>query len=274
MIFLAMILCFGILASDGGIEKSVLIPTPTVLALFIAAPIGLLILLWLGTIRPPQLHFHISLLYLAGFVLLLVAGAVNGIIAPSQHLHGGLTGAGSAWTVGQVHAVLFGAPTLAAFGAIYHWAPKIYGKGLNAFLGAVQWLCLLGGFLATATGHWLAGYDGAPWHVVGYTGSEASTWANYAKLSTAGGVLVGLGILVFAANAAMAWGQARRLAADQRPGDPYQATTLEWATTSPPPDDNFDTLPEVRSDAPLADWRAQQEQGASADQAVVAGSGA
>jgi cytochrome c oxidase subunit 1 len=259
LIFLTLVLAFGILASDGGIEKAVLIPTPTVLTLCIAAPIGLLLLLWLGTIRPAALHLHLSLAYVAGFVVLLVAGAVNGIVAPSQHLHGGLTGAGSAWTVGQVHALLFGAPTLAAFAAIYHWAPKLYGKGLNSLLGALQLLCLLLGFLATALGHWLAGYDGAPWHVATYTGPDASRWANSATLSSAGGVLVALGLLLFAGNAAITYARASQLPEERRPADPYGGTTLEWATSSPPPEDDFDSLPEVRSDAPLADWRAQQQ---------------
>jgi heme/copper-type cytochrome/quinol oxidase subunit 1 len=226
-----------------------------VLSLFVAAPIGLLVLLWLGTIRPAEVRLHVSLLYVAGFVILLVAGAVNGVIAPSQHLHGGLTGAGSAWTVGQVHAVLFGAPTLAAFGAIYHWAPKIYGKALNALLGVFQWLLLLVGFLLAALGSWLAGYDGAPWHVTTYTGPDAHTWFNDARIGVAGGVLIALGLLVFVGNATMTWALARRAPEDQRPGDPYEAATLEWATASPPPDDDFDLIPDVRSDAPLADWR-------------------
>ncbi len=264
-IFLALILCFGILAADGSIEKAVLIPTPTVLTLLIAAPVGLLVLLWLGTIRPRQLHGHLSLAYVAGFVLLLVAGAVNGAIAPSQHLHGGLTGAGSAWTVGQVHALLFGAPTLAAFAAITHWAPKIYGKGLNLVLGALQFVCLFVGFLVMAFGQWLAGYDGAPWHVSSYVGSRASSWATYAGLSSAGGVLVALGLLLFAGNAAITWARAGQLPEASRQADPYGGATLEWATSSPPPEDNFDTLPEIRSDAPLADWRAQQ----AADEAVA-----
>jgi len=264
LIFVTMLLTFGILADDGTIEKAVLLPTPSVLSLLVAAPIGLLVLMWLGSIRPATLRFHVSWLYVVGFVGLLVAGAVNGIIAPSQHLHGGLTGAGSAWTVGQVHAVLFGAPTLAAFGAIYHWGPKIYGHALNAVLGALQWLLLFGGFLVTALAGWLAGYDGAPWHVVTYTGPNAHDWVDYARHGTAGGVMVGVGLLVFLGNVTLAWLAGRAASAEERPGDPYEADTLEWCTSSPPPEDNFDVLPEIRSAAPAADWRREQAPAGSA----------
>jgi len=252
LVFATLVLAFGVLAADRTVEHAVLQPTPTVLTALIAAPIGLLVLMWLGTIRPASLHLHISLAYVFGFVALLVAGGVNTVIAPSQHLHGGANGAGSAWTVGQVHAVMFGAPTLAAFAAIYHWAPKIYGMALNALLGAVQFLCLLAGFLTMAAGQWIAGYDGAPWHVGSYTGPDASNWANYAKVSSAGGLLVALGLLLFCGNAAISWARARTVPESSRPANPYEGTTLEWGTSSPPPEDNFDSIPEVRSAAPLA----------------------
>jgi cytochrome c oxidase subunit 1 len=246
LIFAALIFSFGVLAADRTVEKAVLLPTPTVLTALIALPIGLLVLLWLGTVRPAVLHLHISLAYVFGFVALLAAGAVNALVAPSQHLPWG-----SAWTVGQVHAVLFGAPAMAAFGAIYHWAPKIYGLALNALLGALQFLCLLAGFLTMAIGQWLAGYDGAPWHAASYSGPDASTWANYAKVSSAGGVLVALGLLLFCGNAAISWARARTLPEPERPGNPYGGATLEWGTSSPPPEDNFDSIPEARSAYPL-----------------------
>jgi heme/copper-type cytochrome/quinol oxidase subunit 1 len=68
-------------------------------------------------------------------------------------------------------------------------------------------------------------------------------------------VMIALGLLVFVANALMTWGLARRTPDQDRPADPYEASTLEWATSSPPPEDDFDVIPDVRSDAPLADWR-------------------
>ena len=253
LIFLAAVLSFGVLAADASIERAVLIPTPSVLSVAIAIPVGLLALLWLGTIRPNALRPHVSLLFLGGFLLLLVAGAVNAVIAPSQHLVGGSNG--SEWTVGQVHALLFAAPTMAAFAGIYHWSPKIWGRGLNQLLGTLQALLLLGGFAATSLGAWLAGYDGAQWHLDDYAGAKASTYANYAKLASAGGVLVALGLLVFLANVALTWQRVRGAHVEDLATDPYEGSTLEWAASSPPPLHNFDTVPEIRSASPVADAR-------------------
>ena len=253
LIALAAVLSFGILAANASIERAVLIPTPSVLSVAIVIPVGLLVLLWFGSIRPAELRPHVSLLYLGGFLLLLVAGAVNAIIAPSQHLVGGLNG--SEWTVGQVHALLFAAPAMAAFAGIYHWSPKIWGRALNQLIGVLQALLLLGGFLATSLGAWLAGYDGAPWHVDDYIGAKSDHYFNYAALASLGGVLVGLGLLVFLLNIGLTLKRVRGEHVADLPGDPWEGQTLEWATTSPPPAHNFDAAPEVRSDAPLTDRR-------------------
>ena len=253
LIFAAAIFCFAILTADGTIQRSALLPTPSILSVAVAIPVGLCALMWLASVRPGDLRPHVSLLYVVGFLLFLVGAAVNAAIAPSQHLAGGV--AGSAWTTGQIHAVLFAAPTLALFGALYHWSPKIWGKGLNQILGALQWLLLVAGFAATSLGAWLAGYDGAPWHVDNYSQAKADHYFNYAKLASAGGALVFLGLLVFLANVGLTWWSARN---SSQEADPYEAPTLEWATASPPPEENFDVLPDVRSDAPLADFRASQ----------------
>jgi len=239
LIFAAAVLSFAILTADGTITTSALLPTPSILSVAVAVPVGLLALLWLASIRPQELRFHVSLLYLVGFALLLVAAGANAIIAPSQHLPGGTTA--SEWTVGQIHAVLFAAPTLALFGAVYHWSPRIFGRALNQMLGVLQWLLLLVGFGATAAAQWLAGYDGAPWHVANYAQAKANHFYNYAKLATAGGVLVALGLLVFVANAGLAWWTGSRGPQDV---NPYDAGTLEWAG---------DLIPDVRSDTPVAD---------------------
>ena len=249
-IFAFAVLSFGILAADTNALHAVLIPTPTVLSALVVLPAGLCLLLWLGTIRPAELRLHVSLLYVAGFVLLCLLGGANAVGAALKGLSGN-----SAWTTGQLHAVLFGAPTLAAFAGIYHWAPKIWGRPLRATLGVLQWLLLFGGFVVSAVGSWFLGYAGAPWHVDHLTGpGTKSSWLALSRLSGLGGGLIALGIVVFVVN--LAYSVLGPAPAEATPDDPYEAATLEWATSSPPPEDNFSYVPEVQSDRPLADLRA------------------
>jgi cytochrome c oxidase subunit 1 len=252
-IFGFAVLSFGILAANSTAGQAVLLPTPTLLSAFLVVPAGLCALMWLATIRPDELRLHVSLLYVAGFVLLCALGGGNAVGAAVKGLHGN-----SAWSTGQLHAVVFGAPTLAAFAAIYHWAPKIWGRVLHPLLGAVQFLLLFGGFAVSAAGSWALGYDGAPWHIDDLTGpGSKSGWLALSRLEGIGGGLIALGVLVFALNLAVSLLGSRGAPAE--PGaldDPYEGSTLEWATSSPPPEDNFTYLPEITSDAPLADRRA------------------
>jgi cytochrome c oxidase subunit 1 len=251
-IFAFAILSFGILAADTNALHAVLLPTPTLVSALVVLPTGLCVLLWLGTIRPAQLRLHVSLLYVAGFVVLCLLGGANAIGAALKGLPGD-----SAWTTGQLHAVLFGAPTLAAFAGIYHWAPKIWGRPLRATLGVLQWLLMFGGFLVSALGSWFLGYAGATWHVDHLTGpGTKSSWLALGRLSGLGGGLIALGIVVFVVN--LAYSALGPGSDEVGPADPYEGATLEWATSSPPPEDNFTYVPEVQSDRPLADLRAAE----------------
>jgi cytochrome c oxidase subunit 1 len=256
------VLSFGILAANVSDAQAVLLPTPTLVSAFLVAPAGLCLLLWLGTVRPTDLRLHVSLLYVAGFTLLCLFGALNAIIAAFEHLS-----SESAWSTGQLHAVLFGAPTLAAFAGLYHWAPKVWGRQLNAALGALQWGLLFVGFTVSAAGSWMLGYAGAPWRVADLTGPASKpSWLALARLAGVGGVLVSLGIVVFVINLALTWFGSRSGSgpSDLSPGDPYDGMTLEWATTSPPPEDNFIYVPEIRSGTPLTDLREDSAQASAA----------
>jgi cytochrome c oxidase subunit 1 len=261
-IFAFAVLSFGILASGASTSSSILLPTPTVVSALVLLPAGLCLLLWLGTIRPAELRLHISLLYVLGFVVLCLLGGLNAVVAAIRGVtvDAPFRAMGSAWSTGQLHAVLFGAPTLAAFAGIYHWAPKIWGRHLKPWLGIAQWLLLFGGFVLSAAGSWLLGYKGAPWHVADLTGKGApSSWLGLARLESVGEALIVLGILAFALNLAVSL----LGPGEQAPDDPYEGTSLEWATSSPPPEDNFAYVPEVRSDTPLLDVKAAANGGRS-----------
>lgn len=236
-------------AAGNQVADAVVLPTYSPLTAAIALPVGVLALVWLGSLRFGTPRLHLSLAFVAGFLLLLLFGAANAGVAALRD------GVGGAWANGNLHVVAFGAPLLLAVAAIHHWAPKIWGRPLGQGLGAVTFLALLGGFLFMGLGAYLMGYDGAPAHVEDLTDSG---WINFARLAAAGGILVIVGVLALVANLVSA-GRGRGEPAGD---DPYEGLTLEWATTSPPPPHNFESVPEVRSDSPLLDLR--NESGATA----------
>ena len=227
-------------------DSAVVLPTYTIATTLVVLPIGVLVLVWLNTARLGKAPLHVSLLYVVGFVLLLVTGAANAVGAAAKGIDGP-----SAWTTGNLHVVVFGAPTLLAFGAIYHWAPKLWGRKLSQPLGALVFLLLFGGFFVSGMAGYILGYQGAPSHV----SAVAHKFQSMNRVAAAGGGLVILGVFVFLLDVLV---HLIREAGEPAEDDPYQALTLEWATTSPPPLHDFDTVPEVRSAAPLADVRAAE----------------
>jgi heme/copper-type cytochrome/quinol oxidase subunit 1 len=209
--------------------RSVLPPTATVPTAAIGLPGGLVVLAWLATLRRGHPRPHPTLLFAAGFVLLLGIAAVAAPIAAVVGVEGDEA---VAFRNAQVTIVVFGAPLLAVAGAVHHWAPKLWGRSLPSGLGALQFLLLFGGAAVAAFPGYLTGLGAG---------------ASLAPVAIAGYALIALGLVSFAAGPLLA----RRGpdASDER----QEGLTLEWATPSPPPPHNFDSLPEVRSAHPLLD---------------------
>ena len=237
-------LSFGAWAAGTEVADAVIVPNFSVLTTLVAAPIGLLALLWLATMAQGSPRIHPSVLYVAGALLLWLVGAAGAAWAAAEDVAGG-----TAFSVGYAHVVAFGAPTLLAFGAFHHWAPKIWGRHLNAGLAGLEVLLLLGGFVIGGVASFALGIDGAPAHVTDL--GDNSDWTNLSRAASLGGLLVLAGVVLFVVNVLTA----RR---DSQP-DPYDGLTLEWATASPPALHNFDAVPEVRSPYPLADARANPD---------------
>jgi heme/copper-type cytochrome/quinol oxidase subunit 1 len=215
--------------------------------LYVAIGIGailppLAILGLLGdTARAGSLSLKAPLVLALASVLLLLAGAVAGavqVIEPLELM-------GTSWQAGQVHLVLLGGCGLAAFAALWFWAPKIWGTHLPEKAGYLVALLLLGGAVLLAAPDLVAGLsEDLP---RGASEWESDTVDATNGIGLAGAALSTLGALVGVAAVA---GAARRRnvpAVD----DPWGGFTLEWATTSPPPAANFVDVPVVESATPL-----------------------
>ena len=249
-IVLVATVAFGAWAAGGEVGDALVLPTYSPLTALVVLPVGLLVLTWLGTTAKGRPRLHPSLLFVAGAAALMGVGALNAAAAAAVGVEG------AAWTTGHLHTVVFGPPTLLFFGAAYHWAPKVFGRHLSAAVGSVAFMGLFAGFLGLGLGGYLLGYDGAPAHLQDYPFTESGT--TFGLLATVGGVLVVLGVLAFVADLMLSVALHR---GDEAGDDPYQGLTLECATTSPPPDHNFEAVPEVRSAHPLLDLRTASAEG-------------
>jgi cytochrome c oxidase subunit I+III len=132
------------------------------------------------------------------------------------------------------------------FGAFYYWWPKIYGYVLDERLGKLSFWLIFIGFNLTFFPMHVAGLLGMPRRI--YTFQEGLGWDVYNLLATIGAYILTAGIAATAVN----FFSSRRRGASAAP-DPWGGETLEWATTSPPPDYNFLQIPNVRSREPLWD---------------------
>lgn len=238
------ILSFGAWWLPDGAGRALVLPNPPALNAALGGVIGIVVLVLLGTAAKGRVRPHVSLLFVAGWVLLLALAAANAAIAALVGVDG------RAWTEGFLHTAVFGAPTLLVAGSVYHWAPKLFGRHLSQAAGGAVFLLLFGGFALLGLGDFLLGYNGAPARVADYPAGE--NWGTFASLGTIGGLLLAAGGIVLIADVLRALA-GKAPAAEE---DPYEGLTLEWAAASPPPPHNFDAIPEVRSPYPVLDLRA------------------
>lgn len=238
-------LSFGVWAAGGEVIDALVLPTYTPLTALVALPVAVVVLAWLATALQACPHLHVSVLFVVAFLALTGVGVLHVGAAAAVGVRG------QAWTTGHLHTVAFGAPTLLLFAAVYHWAPKMLGRHLSPKLGASCFLALSGGFFLLGLGSYLLGYDGAPAHVGDYP--FTSSGSTFSALAGVGTALVLVGVLAFALDVARAAVLGRGEVAGP---NPYEGLTLEWATPSPPPPQNFESVPEVRSEQPVVDLRA------------------
>jgi cytochrome c oxidase subunit 1 len=223
----------------------VLLPFFSALSLLIAVPTGVKFFNWIGTMWRGQLQFKTPLLFSIGFLVVFLLGGITGVQQALAPVDFNVTD--TYFVVAHMHYVIM-ALVLAAFGGFYYWFPKFTGRMLDERLGKIHfWLFFIGINVTFLVQHQL-GLEGMPRRVVTYRASDDFGTLN--MVSTIGSFILGVGVLVFV------WNVIRTLRHGERVGnDPWDGQTLEWATTSPPPERNFDSLPPIRSERPFFDQK-------------------
>src|SRR4051794_31045047 len=220
----------------------------------LSVPAGIEYFGLLGTLIGGQLRYPTPLLFAIAVIPPFLVGGLTGIMVGSPaldvHVHD------SYFVVAHFHYTLFAGSVFGLFAGLYYWFPKMTGLMYDERLGRLQFvLMVIGTNLAFLPMFWL-GYRGMPRRIATYPADAGFATLNL--VSSVGGFVFGVSTLVLTATLF-------KTLAPRRPAGaaPWQGTTLEWASASPPPRFNFDAdhpLPPITSYAPLLDARLRREE--------------
>jgi cytochrome c oxidase subunit 1 len=214
--------------------------------MLIGVPTGIKIFNWIGTMWGGHIRFDTPMLFCIAFLFQFLIAGLTGIMLGVAPLDWQLTD--SYFVVAHFHYTLMGGTLFALFGGLYYWFPKATGRMLSETLGKWHFWLLVLGFHLTFDPQHFAGMLGMPRRI--YTYAAGRGWEGYNMVSSIGAATQGIAVLIFAVNVIISLRRGRVAG-----NDPWDAWSLEWATTSPPAEYNFETLPEVRSTRPLWDLK-------------------
>ncbi len=211
-------------------------------SMMIAIPSGVSIFAWIATLWHGRPMFRTPLLFLGGFIILFVIGGINGVMTAPVPFDWQLTD--SYFIVAHIHYVLVGINVFPVFGALYYWLPKMTGRMLSERIGRwVFWLMFIGANVAFFPMH-ITGMLGMPRRI--YTYQAGLGWTDLNVITTVGAYIfaLGVGLFIFDFFRSLKHGAIAG-------NNPWDAPTLEWSVSSPPPPYNFAVIPVVRSRHPL-----------------------
>nr|WP_255616870.1 cytochrome c oxidase subunit I [Aurantimonas sp. VKM B-3413] len=216
----------------------------------ITIPSAVAVFAWIATIWTGQVVLATPFYFFAAFISMFVIGGVSGVVTASVPADLQLTD--TYFVVAHIHYVLIGINLFAVLGGVHFWFPKFTGKMMSEVIGKASfWLIFVGFNVAFLPMH-VTGLLGMPRRI--YTYPENVGWATVNMITTVGAFILAFGILVFLVNVFVSL--RRGPAAGPNPWD---APTLEWATSSPPPVYNFTVMPTVASRHPL--WESRLDEG-------------
>ncbi|MGR4891010.1 cytochrome o ubiquinol oxidase subunit I [Sphingopyxis sp. LARHCG72] len=205
----------------------------------ISIPTGAKLFNWLFTMYRGRIRFELPMMWTVAFMLTFVIGGMTGVllaVPPADFvLHNSL------FLIAHFHNVIIGGVLFGLFAAINYWWPKAFGYKLDVFWGKVSFWCWVVGFWVAFTPLYILGLMGVTRRMRVFDDPSLQIWF----------VIAGIGALIVAAGigamlvqfAVSIW--RRKELRDETGGDPWDGRTLEWATSSPPPDYNFAFTPVI-----------------------------
>jgi cytochrome c oxidase subunit 1 len=215
-------------------------------SMVVGIPTGIKIFNWIGTMWGGKIQFKTSMLFCIAFLFQFLIAGLTGIMLASAPFDWQLSL--SYFVVAHFHYVIVGAILFAIFGAFYYWYPKITGRLMSERLGKLHfWLFVLGFHMTFDVMH-VPGLLGMPRRI--YTYEPGRGWDTLNLIVSIGAFIQGIAVLVFVANLVISFWKG-----DIAGNDPWDAWTLEWSASSPPPAYNFASIPTVASRRPLWDLK-------------------
>jgi cytochrome c oxidase subunit 1 len=202
--------------------------------MLIAVPTGVKIFSWLGTMWKGRIHMRTPMLWALGFITMFVLGGISGVMLAVVPFD--IAVSDTYFVVAHFHYVLFGGSMFTIFAGIYHWFPKMTGRMYNERLGKIHFWTTFVSFNATFGPMHLVGLEGMPRRVADYA-NQFAAWNMFISISS---FVLGASMLIFLYNIVWSWRNG-----PIAPANPWNAHTLEWQVSSPPPIFNFDEVPTV-----------------------------
>ncbi|MET0245424.1 MAG: cytochrome o ubiquinol oxidase subunit I [Sphingomonas sp.] len=206
----------------------------------ISIPTGAKLFNWLFTMYRGRIRFELPMMWTVAFMLTFVVGGMTGVllaVPPADFvLHNSL------FLIAHFHNVIIGGVLFGLFAAINYWWPKAFGFKLDVFWGKISFWCWVVGFWVAFMPLYILGLMGVTRRMRVFDDPSLQIWFVIAGIGAAI-IAVGIGAMLIQ-FAVSIW---RREELRDETGDPWNGRTLEWATSSPPPDYNFAFTPVIHS---------------------------
>ncbi|MBD2326217.1 cytochrome c oxidase subunit I [Alkalinema sp. FACHB-956] len=200
----------------------------------IAVPTGIKVFSWVATLWGGKLNLNSALFFAMGFVSMFVIGGISGVMLAAVpfdiHVHD------TYFVVAHFHYVLFGGSVFGIYAGVYHWFPKMTGRMMNETLGKIHFALTFIGFNLTFLPMHKLGLDGMNRRIAEYD----PKYATINMICTIGTYLLAVSTFPFLINAVWSWIKGEKALAN-----PWKGLTLEWSTSSPPPEENFEEEPVI-----------------------------